>query len=90
MRSLVITETAVDLAAQAAPFLPNYTAVAANFSAEEVTLEGSVDEAFTIPVTLATLAVAGTAGAIQEVVLEYQYIRAGTYDATGVVHLLGN
>ena len=90
MRALAVTETAIDLEAQTVPFLSNNTVVAVNYSAEEVTVQGAVDEAFTVPVTLATLAAAGTAGAIQEVTLDYQFVRAMAYDAAAVVHFLAN
>lgn len=88
MRVLEVNNTAIDLNAQAAPFLPNYTVVAVNTSAETRTLQGSVDAAFTSPVTLATLAAAGLAGSVQEVTPTYQYIR--TSAASDPVWLLGN
>lgn len=88
MRCLEINNTAIDLNAQVAPFLPNNTVVAINGSAEQRVVQGSVDEAFTSPVTLATLAVAGTAGAIQNVTLAYQYIR--TSAASDPVTLIGH
>ena len=88
MRALEVNNTAIDLAAQDAPFLSNYTVVAINSSAEQRVLQGSIDEAFTSPVTLATLTAAGTAGAIQQVVLAYQYVR--TSAASDPVTLIGN
>lgn len=88
MRVLEINNTAIDLNEQSAPFLPNNTVVALNGSAEQRVVQGSVDEAFTAPVTLATLAAAGTAGAIQSVTLAYQFIR--TSAASDPVSLLGN
>lgn len=88
MRVLEINNTAIDLLAQAAPFQPNYDVVAMNGSAEQRVVQGSDDEAFTSPVTLATLAAAGTAGAVQNVNLAYQYIR--TSAASDPVSLLGN
>ena len=88
MKVLEVNNTAIDLNAQTAPFLPNYTVVAINTSAEQRVLQGSVDEAFTSPVTLATLTAAGTAGSCQEVTPTYQYIR--TSAAGDPVWLLGN
>lgn len=88
MRVLEINNTAIDLNAQVAPFMPNNTVVALNTSAETRVVQGSVDEAFTSPVTLATLAAAGLAGACQAVTLDYQYIR--TSAANDPVSLLGN
>lgn len=90
MRVLQLTEVATDLAEQLIPFLSDYTVVAVNQSAEAVLIQGSVDEAFTVPVTLATLGVKGATGSIQEVTLEYQYVRAFAYDETAVAHLLSN
>jgi hypothetical protein len=88
MRVLEINNTAIDLAAQDAPFQTGNTVVAMNGSAEQRVVQGSDDEAFTSPVTLATLAAAGTAGAVQAIVLAYQYIR--TSAASDPVSLLGN
>jgi ABC-type amino acid transport substrate-binding protein len=88
MRVLEVNNTAIDLNAQTAPFLPNYTVVAINTAAEQRVLQGSVDAAFTSPVTLATLAAAGTAGSVQSVTPTYQYIR--TSAASDPVWLLGN
>lgn len=88
MRVLEVNNTAIDLNAQTAPFLPNYTVVAVNTSAEQRVIQGAVDEAFTSPVTLATLAAAGTAGSVQEVTPTYQYIR--TSAAADPVWLIGN
>lgn len=88
MKCLEINNTAVNLATQDVPFLSNYSVVAINGSSEERVIQGSVDEAFTSPVTLATLAAAGTAGAIQNVTLTYQYVR--TSAASDPVTLIGN
>jgi len=89
MRSLEVGNTAVDLAAQDAPFLSNYTVVAVNTSAEQRVLQGSVDAAFTSPVTLATLPAAGAASSVQTIVLAYQYVRCSTAGGD-VIFLLGN
>lgn len=88
MKVLEVNNTAIDTAAQDAPFLSNNTVVAINTSAEQRVLQGAVDSAFTSPVTLATLAAAGTAGSCQEVTLSYQYIR--TSAANDPIWLLGN
>ena len=88
MRVLEVNNTAIDTSLQDAPFLSNNTVVAINTSAETRTLQGSVDAAFTSPVTLATLAAAGLAGSVQSVTLAYQYIR--TSAASDPIWLLGN
>ena len=88
MRILEINNTAIDLSVQDAPFLPGYDVIAMNGSAEQRVVQGSVDQAFTSPVTLATLAAAGTAGAVQQISLAYKYIR--TSAANDPVTLLGN
>jgi len=72
MRALQISNTATDLSLQDAPFLPNYTVVVTG--ANGLVIQGSVDEAFTSPVTLATLS-ASLAATVQ---LSYQYIRVST------------
>lgn len=88
MRSLEINNTAIDLLVQDAPFQPNYSVVAINGAAETRVVQGAIDEAFTAPVTIATLAAAGLAGAIQTINLAYQYIR--TSAASDPVTLIGN
>ena len=88
MRVLEVNNTAIDLAAQNVPFLPNNTLVAINLAAEQRVIQGSVDAAFTSPVTLATLAAAGTAGCVAAVTPTYQYIR--TSAAADPIWLLGN
>jgi hypothetical protein len=88
MRVLEVNNTAIDLSAQKAPFLPNYTVVAINTSAETRVIQGATDAAFTSPVTLATLAAAGLTGATQAVTPTYQYIR--TSAAADPIWLLGN
>ena len=60
MKVLQLTQVAVDLAAQNSPFSAGATVVAVNNSAEEVTVQGSVDQAFTVPVTLVAEAPAAT------------------------------
>jgi hypothetical protein len=88
MKSLEVNNTAIDLSIQDAPFLPNYTVVAINTSAESRVIQGSVDAAFTSPVTLATLTAAGLASSIQTITPTYQYIR--TSAAADPIWLLGN
>jgi hypothetical protein len=88
MKVLEVNNTAINLADKNVPFLSNYTVVAINTSAESRTLQGSVDAAFTSPVTLATLTAAGLASSCQEVTLAYQYVR--TSAAGDPIWLLGN
>ena len=86
MRVLQITNTAVDLAAQDAPFQTGNTVVAVNTSSEERIIETS-DVSGSNYTTIATLAAAGSPGCIQTVTLNKQYIRT---DAGDTLHLLGN
>jgi hypothetical protein len=72
MRALQISNTVTDLAAEDVPFLSNYTCVVVGASG--LVIQGSVDAAFTSPVTLATL----TASLAQTIQLSYQYIRVST------------
>lgn len=88
MRSLEVNNTAIDLQAQNIPFNPGSTVVAINTSAESRTIQGSVDAAFTSPVTLATLTAAGLANSVQTITPTYQYIR--TSAAADPVWLLSN
>lgn len=88
MRVLEINNTAIDLTVQDVPFLPNNTVIAVNTSAEQRVIQGSVDQAFTSPVTIATLPAAGLANSIQAITLAYDYIR--TSAAADPVWLLGN
>jgi len=91
MRSLQVTGTAIDLATQNSPFDAGSTVVAINFSAEsDVVVQGSVDEAFTVPVDLATLAARGVSGSVQEVTLTYQYVRVNSYDGVAQLTFLAD
>jgi hypothetical protein len=81
MRLLKITGTAIDLAAQKAPFLPNYTVVLVNNTAGELTVQDSDDDS-----TYGTLKVIA-AGAFEEVTLRKQYIKVST---SATVNALGN
>lgn len=89
MKCLEINNDPTDLAAQDAPFLPNYTVVALNGSAEQRVIQQADDEAFTENVeTVATLAASGAAGAIQEITPTRQFLR--TSASGDPVTLLGN
>lgn len=88
MRSLEVNNTAIDLQAQNVPFNPGSTVVAINTAAETRVIQGSVDEAFTAPVTLATLAAAGLANSTQTITPTLQYIRTSAADDP--IWLLGN
>jgi hypothetical protein len=88
MRVLEVNNTAIDLNAQVSPFQPNNSLVAINTSAESRVIQGSVDAAFTSPVTLATLTAAGLASSVQTVTPTYQYIR--TSAAADPIWLIGN
>ena len=72
MRVLQISNTATDLSTQDVPFLSNYNVVA--IGANGLVVQGSVDAAFTSPVTLGTIG-ASLAVAVQ---LSYQYVRVST------------
>jgi len=72
MRALQISNTATDLSLQDVPFLSNYDCVVVG--AAGLVIQGSEDEAFTSPVTLATL----TSSLAQSISLDYQYIRVST------------
>lgn len=86
MRSLEITNTPVDLAAQDAPFQTGNSVVAINTSSEQRIVETS-DASGTGYATIATLAAAGSSGCIQTIVLNKQYVRT---DSGDTLHLLGN
>lgn len=82
MRCLNITGTAVDLAAQDAPFLPNYTVVMVNLTAGSLTVQESdaVGSGYTTLVTL-------EANEIAEVTFNKQYVKVST---SATVTALGN
>lgn len=88
MRSLEVNNTAIDLQDQVAPFNPGSSFVAINTSAESRVIQGSVDAAFTSPVTIATLTAAGLASSVQTITPTLQYIR--TSAAADPIWLLGN
>lgn len=73
MQALTLDNTAVDLLAQGTPFLPGQTMVATG--ANGLVVQGSEDEAFTSPVTLATLTTAAPFQTIQPI---YRWIRVST------------
>ncbi len=81
MRVLQINNTAVDLATQDVPFLSNYDVLA--IGASGLVIQGSVDAAFTSPVTLATL----DASLAALVRLTYQYVRVSTSAPVALVGL---
>lgn len=83
MRTLILSNTAVDLQAQASPFNPGATMVALNLSAGSLVIQGSDDAAFTTPVTVATV-LTNTA---QEITPTKQYLRVST---SANVQILGN
>jgi hypothetical protein len=83
MRVIAINNTAKDLAAEKAPFLPNYTMVFANPTAGALTVQEADDAAFTTPVTVATVPADG----FIEGTPSKQYIRVST---SATVYVLGN
>lgn len=82
MRSLVVTDTAVDLTNGAVPFLPNYTVVALNATAAEEILQ-SCD---TIAGTYATIATVPVGQAVN-VVINKPFLKLAS---AGSLVLLGN
>jgi hypothetical protein len=89
MRVLEINNTAIDLQAQVEPFTPGNSMVALNGSAETRVIQQADDSAFTENVeTVATLAAAGLADAVQNITPTRQYIR--TSAASDPVSLLCN
>ncbi len=82
MRVLAIDNTAVDLAAQKAPFLPNYTMVFANPTAGALIIQES-DDGSTGWTTVATTPADG----FIEGTPTKQYIRVST---AATVYVLGN
>lgn len=83
MRTLILSNTAVDLQAQASPFNPGATMVALNLAAGSLVIQESDDEAFTTPVTVATV-LTNTA---QEITPVKQYLRVST---SANVQIFGN
>lgn len=83
MRYKKLDNAAVDLQAQKHPFQPGATFFALNLTAGSLTIQGSVDSAFTSPVTVATIAT--NEGA--EITPTLQYLRVST---AAVILLLGN
>jgi hypothetical protein len=82
MNLLNLSNTAIDLNAQKAPFQPNNTVLL--IAAAAVTVQESDDEAFTSPVTLGAVTVAGV---FQKVTLSKQYVRVST---VADAQLIGN
>jgi hypothetical protein len=82
MRVLALSNTATDLAAQNAPFLPNYTMVFANPTAGELIVQES-DDGSTGWTTVATVPADG----FIEGTPVKQYVRVST---AAIVYALGN
>ncbi len=82
MRVLAITNTAVDMVAQVAPFQPNYTVVVQNTSAGQLLLQSS-DASGSGFTTIATV----PANSLQEVTIDKQYVKVST---VATLYLLGN
>ena len=80
MKSLTVSNTAVDLAAQKHPFVANNTVQVFNFSGGNLTLQESADNS-----SYATLATCGAG--VTEVKLNKQYIKVST---AANLFLLGN
>ena len=83
MRYKKLTNTAVDLQAENAPFNPGATFVALNLTAGSLTVQEADDEAFTSPATVAAI---GTNEAA-EITPTKQYLRVST---SATILLIGN
>jgi hypothetical protein len=83
MRYKKLTNTAVDLQAEAVPFNPGATFLALNLTAGSLTVQESDTSAFTVPVTVATIATNEAA----EITPTKQYLRVST---SATILLLGN
>jgi hypothetical protein len=83
MRATTVTNTAKDLAAEKAPFLPNYTVVFANPTGGALTVQEDDTAAFSAP---ATVAVVPADGFIEGTPTK-QFIRVST---AATVYILGN
>lgn len=83
MRYKKLTNAAVDLQAENHPFQPGGTFLALNLTAGSLTIQESVDAAFTSPVTVATIAT--NEGA--EITPTEQYLRVST---NATILLIGN
>lgn len=83
MRYKKLTNAAVDLQAENAPFNPGATFIALNLTAGSLTVQESDDEAFTSPATVATIATNEAA----EITPTKQYLRVST---SATILLLGN
>ncbi len=82
MRTLAITNTAVDLLAQVAPFQPNYTVVLVNLTAGQLTVQES-DASGSGFGTLTTI----ESNEFKEVTFSKQYVKVST---AATVYALGN
>ena len=83
MRYKKLTNAAVDLQAENTPFNPGATFIALNLTAGSLTVQESVDAAFTSPITVATIA----SNEAAEITPTEQYLRVST---AATILLLGN
>jgi hypothetical protein len=83
MRAYTLTNTALDLQAQNAPFNPGATIVALNLTGGNLTIQESDTQAFSTPVTVATIAT----NIATEITPTKQYLRVST---SANITLLGN
>ena len=83
MRYLKLNNTAVDLQAQNVPFNPGSTFLALNLTAGSLTVQESDTEAFSVAVTVATIATNEAA----EITPTKQYLRVST---SANILLIGN
>ena len=83
MRAYTLTNTALDLQDATVPFNPGSTIVALNLSAGSLVVQESDTQAFSVPVTVATV----LTNIAQEIRPTRQYLRVST---SANVTLLGN
>ena len=83
MRYKKLTNAAVDLQAENAPFNPGATFIALNLTAGSLTVQEADDAAFTSPDTVATIA----SNEAAEITPTKQYLRVST---SATILLLGN
>jgi hypothetical protein len=89
MRTLPISNTAVNLAAQKVPFLSGYTFVAVNFTGGALIVQEADTASGTWSAVESSNSVAGTvrAGGADEITVRKQFVRVST---TANITLLGN
>jgi hypothetical protein len=83
MRAYTLTNTALDLQAQNVPFNPGATIVALNLTGGNLTIQESDTQAFSVAVTVATIAT----NIATEITPTKQYLRVST---SANITLLGN